>query len=68
MYTTNTNKCKANANQMAAFQLEHNKCMSPAEQQPIRTKLLQHERDLQPPSTSKTLKSTNEQQTNKQAN
>ena len=38
-----TNKCKLNAR---AFQLEQNKCTSPPERVPIRTKLLQHERDL----------------------
>ena len=41
--TTTTNKCKLNAR---AFQLEQNKCTSPTERVPIRTKLLQHERDL----------------------
>ena len=41
--TTTTNKCKLNAR---AFQLEQNKCTSPPERVPIRTKLLQHERDL----------------------
>ena len=42
-HDNNKNKCKLNAR---AFQLEQNKCTSPPERVPIRTKLLQHERDL----------------------